>query len=86
MKNSIWLTFIAGMATGMGNGSVFSLAFMLALGREPFSEAGLWGTDAYWPLTYMGLTNFIMIVFGLAFVWILGHSLKLHAVIEGQKA
>lgn len=83
MKNSIWLTVVAGFVTGAGNGSVFALAFMLALGREAFAEAGMWGMDAYWPLTYMGLTNFIMIVFGVAFVIILGYALKLHAVLEG---
>jgi hypothetical protein len=83
MKNSIWLTMVAGFVTGMGNGSVFACAFMLALGREPFSEAGIWGMDAYWPLTYQGLVNFIMIVFGIGFVMILGYALKQHAIIEG---
>ncbi len=83
MKSSIWLTVVAGFVTGAGNGSVFALAFMLALGREAFAEAGMWGMDPYWPLTYMGLTNFIMFIFGVAFVIILGYALKQHAVLEG---
>lgn len=85
MKSGIWLIIVSGFVTGAGNGSVFSLAFMLALGREAFSEAGMWGMDAYWPLTYMGLTNFIMFVFGVVFVMILGYALKQHAIIEGMQ-
>lgn len=84
MKKSIWLTIVAGMATGMGNGSVFTVAFMLNLGRGWFDTAGLWGADAYWPLNYMGLQNWIMIIFGIAFVIILGYTLKQHAILEGQ--
>jgi len=83
MKSSIWLTIVAGFTTGMGNGSVFTAAFLLAVGREPFEEAGIWGMDAYWPLTYQGLADFIMVVFGVGFVMILGYALKQHAIIEG---
>ncbi len=83
MKSGIWLIIVSGFVTGMGNGSVFSLAFMLALGREAFPEVGMWGMDPYWPLTYMGLTNFIMAIFGVGFVLILGYALKQHAVLEG---
>jgi len=84
MKSSIWLTLVAGFVTGMGNGSVFSCAAMLAIGRAPFAEAGMWGMDPYNPFTHQGMTDWIMFVFGAAFVMILGYALKQHAILEGQ--
>ncbi len=83
MKSSIWLTIVAGFVTGMGNGSVFTCAFLLAVGRGPFKEAGLWGMDPYSIFTYQGIADWIMIIFGVAFVIILGYALKQHAIIEG---
>jgi len=83
MKNSIWLIIVTGFVTGMGNGSVFTIATQLAVGRGPFAEAGVWGMDAYSPFTFEGFGNWVMISFGVAFVLILGYALKLHAVIEG---
>ncbi|MDQ6993018.1 MAG: hypothetical protein Q9M31_06040 [Mariprofundus sp.] len=80
---SIWLTIIAGMTTGMGNGSVFTCAFLLAVGRGPFGEAGLWFMDPFNPMTYQGTADWIMFSFGIAFVLILGYALKQHAMIEG---
>jgi len=86
MKGAVWLNIVVGLTTGMGNGSVFALAFMLNLGRGGFSDAGIWGMDAYWPITYSGFTNWIMIVFGIAFVILMGYTLKIHAILEGQEA
>jgi len=80
---SIWLTIVAGMTTGMGNGSVFTAAFLLAVGRGPFGEAGMWFMDPYDPSTYQGTADRIMFIFGIAFVLILGYALKQHALIEG---
>jgi len=85
MKNSLWLIIVAGFVTGMGNGSVFTIATQLAVGRGPFAEAGLWGMDAYSPFTFEGFGNAVMITFGIAFVMILGYALKLHGVIEGMQ-
>ncbi len=86
MKSSIWLTTVAGMVTGMGNGSVFTCAFLLAVGRGPFAEAGMWGMDPYSIFTYQGMADWIMIFFGVIFVMILGYALKQHAVLEGLQA
>jgi len=83
MKRAIWLTIVAGMTTGMGNGSVFVAAFLLAVGRGPWEEAGLWYMDPFNPMTYQGVADWIMILFGVGFVLILGYALKQHAVIEG---
>jgi len=80
---SIWLTIVAGMTTGMGNGSVFTCAFLLAVGRGPFDEAGMWFMDPFDPRTYQGTADWIMFSFGIAFVLILGYALKQHALIEG---
>ncbi len=83
MKSSIWLTIVAGMTTGMGNGSVFTAAFLLAVGRAPFGEAGLWFMDPYNPATFQGTADWIMFTFGFAFIGILWYALKQHAVLEG---
>ncbi len=85
MKNSLWLIIVAGFVTGMGNGSVFTIATQLAIGRGPFPEAGLWGSDAYSPFTFEGFGNWVMIFFGIMFVWILATALKLHSVREGYQ-
>ena len=79
----IWLTIVAGFVTGMGNGSVFTCALLLAVGRAPFEEAGLWYMDPYNPATYQGTADWIMFIFGVGFVGILGYALKQHAVLEG---
>ncbi len=83
MKNSIWLVIVCGMTTGMGNGSVFTCAFLLAVGRGPWDTAGLWGMDPYSIMNYQGVADWIMIIFGVAFCVILQYTLKQHAVLEG---
>jgi len=80
---STWLVIVAGFTTGMGNGSVFTAAFLLAVGRSPFGEAGLWYMDPYDPRTFQGTADWIMFTFGIAFCVILGYALKQHALIEG---
>ena len=85
MKVSIWLIIIAGMTTGMGNGSVFTCAFLLAVGRATWAEAGLWGMDPYSIMTYQGVADWMMIIIGIAFSVILQYTLKQHAIIEGMQ-
>jgi len=83
MKRAIWLTIVAGMTTGMGNGSVFGAAFLLAVGRGPFEHAGMWYMDPFNPFNFSGVADWIMILFGIAFILIMGYGLKQHAIIEG---
>jgi hypothetical protein len=84
MKKSQLLAFAVGMTTGMGNGSVFVVCMNHFLGRAPYSEAGLWGFDAYNPFTYAGFEDFLMILFGVAFWMLMVIGLKQFAAIEGQ--
>ena len=46
-SRAFWVTVIAGMTTGMGNGSVFGAAVMCLLGRGQFNDWGGWGATAY---------------------------------------
>jgi hypothetical protein len=84
MKKSQLLAFGVGMTTGMGNGSVFVVCLNHFLGRAPYSQAGMWGFDAYNPFYYAGFENFFMIVFGIAFWLLMVMGLRQFAAIEGQ--
>jgi len=84
MDKSKLIAFAVGMITGMGNGSVFVVCMNDFMGRGPYSTAGLWGFDAYNPVTYAGFMNFTMILFGVAFWAIVAIGLKGAADAEGQ--
>ena len=79
------VALIAGMTTGMGNGSVFGAALMCALGRGKFP---LWGGiygDAYDPTTFQGFVDWCMLVFGAAFVIIMLMALHKHGELEAAQ-
>ncbi len=80
------VSMIAGVTTGMGNGSVFGAALMCALGRGMFENWGGWGGQAYDPSTFMGFINWCMIVFGVAFAGIMLISLNRHGELEAAAA
>ncbi len=84
--NTFWNSFVGGMLTGMGNGSVFGAALMCALGRGRFSDWGGWGGLAYNPSTFDGFVDWCMIVFGIAFVAILLIALNRHGELEAAEA
>jgi len=84
MNKSQLLAFGVGMTVGMGNGSVFVVTMNHFLGRSPYDTAGMWGFDAYNPFTYAGFEDFVMILFGIAFWWLLVAGLSKFAAIEGQ--
>ena len=73
---------IAGVTTGMGNGSVFGAALMCALGRGVFENWGGWHGQAYDPSTFQGFIDWCMIVFGVAFAGIMMISLNRHGELE----
>lgn len=77
---------IAGVTTGMGNGSVFGAALMCALGRGMFENWGGWNAQAYDPSTFMGFINWCMILFGVAFAGIMMISLSRHGELEAAAA
>lgn len=83
---SFWILVIAGVVTGMGNGSVFGAAMMCMLGRGKFEDWGGWYGLAYDPSTFTGFIDWCMIIFGLAFFWILWSGLKLHDALEKKAA
>jgi len=82
ISRSFWLIVIAGMTTGMGNGSVFGAAMMCLLGRGPFANWGGDGVSAYDPSTFTGFIDMAMILFGIAFCIILVVGLSKHDAIE----
>jgi hypothetical protein len=82
VSRSFWLTIVAGMTTGMGNGSVFGAAMMCLLGRGPFADWGGTGASQYNPSTFTGFIDTAMIVFGIAFCIILVVGLSKHDAIE----
>ena len=84
MKNPFILCFIAGMLTGMGNGSVFGAALMCFLGRGKFGDWGGWFADAYNPATFTGFIDWAMIIFGLAFYVILHIAVNRHNELEAK--
>lgn len=81
-SRAFWLIIIAGMLTGMGNGSVFGAAMMCLLGRGPFESWGGDGLSAYDPTTFTGFIDVAMIVFGIAFCIIMVIGLKKHDALE----
>jgi hypothetical protein len=85
-SKSFWIMIIAGMTTGMGNGSVFGAAMMCLLGRGKFDDWGGWYGMAYSPSTFTGFIDLCMIVFGLAFVGIVWAGLAMHDKLENEPA
>ena len=83
MKNPVILCFIAGMLTGMGNGSVFGATLMCFLGRGKFGDWGGWFGDAYNMSTFTGFIDWSMIIFGIMFFLILYLAMRKHAQLEG---
>jgi len=84
MNKTQLLSFVVGMTTGAGNGSVFVVCMNDFMGRGPYSTAGLWGFDAYNPVTFAGFQNFVMLLFGVMFWAIMVIGLKAAADAEGQ--
>jgi len=80
------VSLIAGVTTGMGNGSVFGAALMCALGRQRFEHWGGWMGDAYNPVTFQGFVDWCMIVFGLAFMVIMMIAVNRHGELEAAAA
>jgi hypothetical protein len=85
-SRAFWLTVIAGMVTGMGNGSVFGAAMMCMLGRGKFGDWGGWYGDAYSLSTFTGFIDWCMLIFGFAYVVIVAIGLKMHDTLESQSA
>ncbi len=81
-SKAFWLMIIAGMTTGMGNGSVFGAAMMCLLGRGKFDDWGGWGATAYSPSTFTGFIDLAMIIFGIAYIFIMMAGLKQHDQAE----
>ena len=92
LSRAYWVVIVAGMVTGMGKGSVFGAAMMCFLGRGEFNDWGGWWPVDYEPQTFTGFIDWCMIVFGLAYVFIMVIALKRHNADEnprdtvGQKA
>ncbi len=80
------LSLVAGVTTGMGNGSVFGAALMCALGRGRFENWGGWGATAYDPTTFTGFIDWCMILFGIAFTAICLIALNRHGELEAAAA
>jgi hypothetical protein len=83
---TFWNSLIAGMLTGMGNGSVFGAALMCALGRGRFDDWGGWGALSYNATTFNGFMTWCMIIFGIAFMAIMMIALKRHGELERSAA
>lgn len=80
------LSLIAGVTTGMGNGSVFGAALMCALGRGRFDTwGGIYG-QAYNPVTFQGFVDWCMLLFGFAFTAIMVILLHRHGELEAAAA
>lgn len=79
---TFWSSLVAGVLTGMGNGSVFGAALMCALGRGRFENWGGWGAQAYNPVTFQGFVDWCMLVFGFAFMAIMMIALARHGELE----
>ncbi|GEM_PF-349768 len=79
---AFWLILVAGMVTGMGNGSVFGAAVMCFVGRGGFADWGGWWPMDYNPHTFAGFMNWCMFIFGFAYVGILAIALKRHDKLE----
>jgi hypothetical protein len=86
MRNPFILCFIAGMTTGMGNGSVFGATLMCFLGRGSFEDWGGWANVAYNPVTFTGFIDWAMIIFGLVFYITLHAAVNRHNALEDKAA
>ena len=86
VSRSFWTIIIAGMLTGMGNGSVFGATLMCLMGRGGFNNWGGMGANSYNPTTFDGFINWAMIVFGVAFCWILFVALSRHDKLERSRS
>lgn len=76
------LSLIAGVTTGMGNGSVFGAALMCALGRGRFDMwGGIYG-QAYNISTFQGFIDWCMLIFGFGFTAIMMITLHKHGELE----
>lgn len=85
-SKAFWVTVIAGITTGMGNGSVFGAAMMCLLGRGGFEDWGGWGLTAYNPFTFTGFIDWAMILFGVAYIFIIIAGLNAHEKNENPGA
>lgn len=81
-SKAFWIMIIAGLTTGMGNGSVFGAAMMCLLGRGKFDDWGGWGASSYDPSTFTGFIDMAMIVFGIAYIFIIHVGLTQHDKAE----
>ena len=86
VSQSFWSILIAGMLTGMGNGSVFGAALMCMMGRGTFADWGGVGVAQYDPRTFHGFMDWTMFIFGFAFVLILIVGWNRHDKLERQAA
>lgn len=85
LRRTFFVLMIAAFTTGMGNGSVFGAAVMCAVGRGSYESWGGWGLDAYDPTTFSGFVDWVMILFGVAFMIIAGLAMAKHGQIEAQR-
>jgi len=83
-SRAFWVIIVAGMVTGMGNGSVFGAAVMCYLGRGTFADWGGFFPLDYDPRTFDGFMNWCMFVFGFAFIAIMVIALKRHDRAENE--
>ena len=83
-SKTFWNALIAGVTTGMGNGSVFGATLMCALGRGRFDHVGLFGATAYNPATFQGFVDWCMLIFGFAFMIIVMMALYRHGELEAS--
>jgi len=81
---TFWISLIAGVTTGMGNGSVFGAALMCALGRGKYEMWGGWGAQQYYLDTFSGFMNWTMIIFGVAFMLIMMIAFKRNGELEAN--
>ncbi len=84
--NKLLICLVAGMTTGMGNGSVFGATLMCFLGRGKFEDWGGYGAGNFNPTTFTGFVDWVMIVFGVAFVIIMILALAKHEQLEAAAA
>lgn len=80
------IALIAGITTGMGNGSVFGAAVMCAVGRGPYESWGGWGLEAYDPGTFSGFVDAMMFLFGAVFAIICITAWIKHGTLEAAAA
>jgi hypothetical protein len=80
------VSLIAGVTTGMGNGSVFGATLMCALGRGRFEQAGIDAIGQWNPVTFQGFVDWCMLVFGFAFMIIVMIACNRHGELEAAAA